>query len=396
MCISQYSELSDQALDLSLSSLGLSPEPFLYLQSSRDRRLREYMVAFDLSASVLGDHNTFFWAPPGGGKTALRIYLLQNCWSMLGSPHPFPVYVTPTHPRDLSHGSESSSYRYLLRMITSSLVAGLLFQPLRLLDLPMWQQQFLVGCLDTFLPIDTNYLVMRIQCGEPIETIAESIVPNYWVDVSLPSAKDIELLALCLQKYSSAAPRQIDMVEEIETAFRQLIQMICTSLGFRSVFLLVDAVDNFPPHYESPGILPNWVFSLHGIIKDNPNVWMKAFLPSEVRAELNALISNESADLQRSNESFSIVWTQERLVEMLRLRVQVASGGRISSFDAFTGPEFRQLDELIVASMPPRPREVLFFAQQVLLAYWRRTGPQGGCLEKTDVEIARSNVRRIE
>ena len=189
----------DPVLEKSLGSLRLDPEPFLHLQAIQDRRLWEYMVTFDLSSSVLDDRNFVFWAPLGGGKSALRMYLMQNCWAML---------------------------------------------------------------------------------------------------------------------------------------------------------------------------------------------WIKAFLASDVRASGDRPSSIWPDRLSIAGQ-YPIHWTQERLVEMLQLRIQVASYNRLSPFDAFTGLDcVEKLETLLVARVSPRSQEVLWLTQQTLRQYWLRIGGAGGNIERADLDKA--------
>lgn len=382
----QSTKSTDQVLEESLVSLGLDPEPFLHLQAIQDRRLREYMVTFDLSSSVLDDQNIVFWAPLGGGKSALRIYLMQNCWSMLGSTHPLPVYVTPQQPSDLVVESETGLLEFLLGSIVTSLSVGLFYQPFRLLDLSERQRRFLGCCLRSYLPVAPEYLLQGIR--EDRSVVVNALVANYRLDLSMPKSAQIRIFADFLAGAAVGAPYRPGTAEFLESVLEELIELICGPLRFRSVFLLVDAVDTFSGFSVVYCEVARWLYQLGELVRPRSRLWIKAFLASDIRASVECLLSNRPESLSIAGH-YPIHWTQERLMEMLRMRIQAASHNRLSTFEAFTGLGFvEKLEKLLVDSVSPRPRDVLWLMQQTLRQYWLRTSGAGGYIERIDLDKA--------
>jgi len=389
----QTTKSTDRVLEASLTSLGLTPEPFLHLQALQDRRLREYMVVFDLSWAVLGDQNSIFWAPPGGGKSALRMYLMQNCWAMLGSPHPLPVYVTPQRPSDLVVDSEAVLMELLLRSTVASLGAGLLYQPSRLRDLSVRQRRFLGRCFRSYLAAAPEYLLQRLRDSGSAAEFADVLAPNYWVHVSMPDSAHTRMFAAFLENAAVEASCQPRTLETLESVLEELIDLICGPLQFRSVLLLVDAVDTFSGFAAMRSEVARWLYGIGELIRPRPQVWLKAFMASDPRYPIERLLSSRPDGLPIADH-YTLHWTQERLIEMLQLRIRVASGNRLATFDAFTGPDFVEgLETLLVGRVPRRPRDVLRLTQQTLREHWLRVGGTGGHIEHADLDKA---LRTIE
>jgi hypothetical protein len=75
---------------------GFRFDPFGPLDAAADPHLSEYLVGHEVFARVWGDGISWVFAPAGGGKTALRISVMQACWIGQETNRPFPIpYVPP-------------------------------------------------------------------------------------------------------------------------------------------------------------------------------------------------------------------------------------------------------------------------------------------------------------
>ena len=98
-----------------MKSVGMKFNPFEILESSGDPNLSKYMINHDEFVNTWGNWPSFVFAPPGAGKTAMRIRLTQACFTGGENNRPFPVnYSLPF----LKWGGHSVSFDDHLSEIT--------------------------------------------------------------------------------------------------------------------------------------------------------------------------------------------------------------------------------------------------------------------------------------
>jgi hypothetical protein len=71
--------------------IGLRFDPYVHLEASGDPHLPEYTVNLDIFRVALDAVPTIIVAPPGGGKTAMRVAVTRTCWFDIGGTYPFPL-----------------------------------------------------------------------------------------------------------------------------------------------------------------------------------------------------------------------------------------------------------------------------------------------------------------
>ena len=126
--------------------------PFEYLEASKDPHLGQYLVGNEAYDLARDDHAAFVFSPPGGGKTAMRIYVTRSCWQSLGGSHPFPIpYVLPYYLSYVQSVSLKQHLQWLLVAGAKALLAGLLYRPERFLEVSLDAQKKTVCFLDHLL-----------------------------------------------------------------------------------------------------------------------------------------------------------------------------------------------------------------------------------------------------
>ena len=64
--------------------IGLRFDPYVHLEASSDPYLSEYTINLEIFRVALDNKPTIIVAPPGGGKTAMRVAVTRTCWFDIG------------------------------------------------------------------------------------------------------------------------------------------------------------------------------------------------------------------------------------------------------------------------------------------------------------------------
>ena len=369
-------------LNHSIQQLGLRFNPFDYLESSADPHLGEYIVGHETFAVAWDETPALLFAPPGGGKTAMRIYTTRACWVGRGGSHPFPLsYYLPAH---LVEGGRVSLEKHLMmlgRAAAASLLLGLVFRPERFLELTPKVQQHIVDLVDQALPGGMGrYLNILRASGSPFDIA--TLLDGAYILSPLPDPTAV--FDLCVTLESRMRARSLCVSPERQ--FNELVELLLESLDFRSIFLLLDGVDAFPGAGDDPAVAIETVASifLQGRVLAEQKIFIKAFLPQETEPVLKSLLDGEMAMFRQAH----IRWTADLLAEVIRKRVYVASGGEFGSLDAVSSRELRDVELLLAKAAQPLPREVIVLAQRVLREYDQREKRLENRLESIDIEEA--------
>lgn len=366
--------------------LGFAFNPFLHEDASADENLGDYLVGLDLFALAWDHTSALIYAPGGGGKTAMRIYTIRNCWLGLGGPHPFPVSCIPPTIRSDASLSADAFWHFLARSTAAALLIGLTYRPVRFLQLDSAQAQQVVDLLNGLLPAPlAHYSHILADALDPRDVALRLDRAFHLRDQ--PNRAQLQELSSAFLRYRpaplSSQPRQ---------NWEDLRQLIQTSLGFGPIFLLLDGLDGFADTFHHPEIATRWLLQFLRYEKDltATNVYVKAFLPSELRP----LLQDDYLEEHPSLAQAELIWTPELLAEMIRRRVYVASRARAGSLDAFSHHSLRDVETTLVAQSPPWPRAVLRYTNAVLDAWRVRSAGKLTLLEDADIEAGASVFRR--
>ena len=367
-----------------LERLGFLFDPFLHVEASSDPYLGRYLVGLDQFYSAWTYQPACIFAPGGGGKTAMRVFTVRTSWLSEGGPHPFPITCVPKE-KDIDPGnlpSDDQRWRYLARRAAATAFLGLVHRPGRFLTLDRTNMHLLVDIWSSTLAERwSRYRAIACESQE-VDGLAIRIDKSYrHVDAS-PSR---DLLTFCatlntIQPRTHLKPKNW---KEIWTVLTNLIQ---GPLGFGPVFLLLDGLDGFPTTIRNPERSLDWLewFLDNSPVWTHQGVFVKAFLPTELQPLIREHASIREADFQFAE----LRWTPELLAEMLRLRVAAATEDRAGSLDAFSSPDLRDVETVLVSHVQPLPRSVLKFARLVLNCWMKRTAESERPLAMQDIKYA--------
>lgn len=149
MNVLEDNHLSTQTLSADwFRRIGLRFDPYVHLEASSDPHLSEYTVNLDIFRTVWDAAPAVIFAPPGGGKTAMRVAVTRTCWYDIGGAYPFPLpYNLGAAPLTGAPPTAAQHLRLLLEAGTCALLTGLAFRPERLLRAAPADIRAIVGLL---------------------------------------------------------------------------------------------------------------------------------------------------------------------------------------------------------------------------------------------------------
>ena len=367
----------DKDLNAWLHSVGLDFNPFTPLEAGADPRLSTYLVDHDVFPLLWGNWPTALFAPSGGGKSAFRVRLAYACRAGQDGRRIFPVvYPLPDGPLSLDEHLQIIS-----RVAVQELLLELAWRPgwFEKLDTPARRE--IRRAFDWNAPgLLAHFLPQLRQAGSPAPAV-EAFDPSAAHLPNPPTPARVRNLCEALQ----ALPVTTEPAPPLNERFQHLLKVLLSILKREAIYLLIDGVDAYPETIKSPLTALTWLrplvdqFSTWEVQKLYP----KLFLPQELERNLKKSFARLTSQVKCAK----IEWTSERLVELLRFRIQAASGGAFNSLDAISHPSLSQVERTLVAQVPPIPRELLVLTGRLLSEHVRRTGPIG-LLEPEDLEAA--------
>ena len=367
-----------------LSGLGFEYNPFEHLEASSDANLAAYIVGIELFAAAWDAVPSLIFAPTGGGKTAMRMYTMQQCWMSMGPYHPFPIsYYFPNYlstPKNLSREAHLSG---IIQAGATSLLIGLTFRPEKLLESNELVQQKVARFLNGFLPNTLGYYLDRLDQHDSPDALSVLLDPSYLLPIS-PKKPLVEqlssLLRLQLQDVDSF---QLDP----EQGFEWMADLLLKDLGFRSIFILADGIDSYPETHASPKLAAETVAPLLEAMPEweSKRIYFKGFFPLE---DKSTILEYMPVGFKRLNTA-DIEWDIPKLATLIQRRVYQGSKGMFGSLDAVCSPELRDVEATLARLCVPLPREILALTQKILEEYYDRTRGLGTQIEIEDIENAK-------
>jgi len=366
--------------------IGLRFDPYVHLEASSDPHLPEYTVNLDIFRVALDDVPTIIVAPPGGGKTAMRVAVTQTCWFDIGGMYPFPLpYNLGMAPLTGKPPTATQHLHLLLEAGTCALLTGLAFRPERLLRTSDATIRATAAILRAGLPGPLDYyLTILRETGTPARLTP--LLERTYALTAPPPPDVVNLFCDAL-----ADPGVDAMRGQAEDIFQAFVEMVTGALGFSHILLLIDGIDAM---YENQADVQNaagWVFDLFDRAEawTRSNTFIKLFLPDLMEPVVIDYLHRHAIAARVAH----IVWNHDLLVNMLQKRISAASEERFESLDAISTPALTDVERRIVANLPPLPRVALQVTRQALLHYAARLD-NGGQLDEDDIHHAIAWYRR--
>ncbi|WP_298814343.1 hypothetical protein [Chloroflexus sp.] len=343
-------------------SFGLRFDPYVHLEASSDPNLAEYILDLEIFRAAWDKEPTIIFAPPGGGKTATRVAVTRTCWFDMGGIYPFPLpYNVGITPLTGMPPSRSQHYQFLLEAGSCALLTGLAFRPERLLRASKADIRAINRLLRAGLPGSLDYyLAVLRETGSPAGLTR--LLERTYALTTPPSAEMVNQFCVALgvntddiSELSSSTPDDL---------FYLFVKLVTDTLGFSHVLVLVDGIDAISEHQSHFDRGLQWIISLLDSAAQWPDakVIVKYFLPNSMEPIITSYLQRQSVSMRLLH----IVWTADRLVELLQKRILAASDGRFESLDAISAPELIDVESRIVRALPLLPRAALQVTRHAL------------------------------
>lgn len=350
-----------------LDHFGFSFDPFEHIEASRDPNLNRYLIGHEAFSVAWSETPAMIYSPPGGGKTALRIYTSRACWTGGGGYQPFPIhYHLPHYFKSGDFSTLEDHLEQIVRSGAHALLLAFAYYPLIFIKSPPFLQKQLAQFIFTWIPNIDFYLDV-LREGQP-DDVAGQLDGSY----KLHQASDPALLPLLLDMLTKNYKEgQAPVSLSIQKVFERMGKWITKDLGFRAVYLLLDGVDGFPELASSPGFAAESLAQLFAKAPEwtSSRTFLKGFLPQEIRAHLRERLEKQWSAFGQVD----LKWDSAALAEMLRRRVYAATEGEFASLSAVSAlPSGQDLELELARAVNPLPREVLTLVRQTLFEYETR------------------------
>lgn len=376
-----------KSFDAWIQERGLRFDPFAYLNAVEDPRLEQYFVEHDLFARMWGSAPALIFAPPGGGKSALRCQITRSCWIGNETNRPFPIPYLPPY---LAWGHVSPSLEDHTAALALSgakaLLVVLAYRPHWFLRLSLEKRDAVAHLLADILPW---------PLAEYVQVVRETLSPMPLKDLlglepafALPDEPRAELL----RAWCDAWPR----VEESQSPhpteqWQRLLQVLLNVFRFEGAYVLLDGLDAAP---ETGGLNESSAEAIAQILKplldisalwNGQGIYLKGFLPLEAYTT----VLDACPDLASKMTVCTMHWTPTALIRLIQRRLYVASEGAFDSLAAMAAPGLQDIEQQLAEHLEKEalllPREMLVLTRAVIETHVARasTVPY---VEQEDVE----------
>jgi hypothetical protein len=185
-----------------------------------------------------------------------------------------------------------------------------------------------------------------------------------------PEKKDIVLLAEKIESIRYL----VNPVQSLSYKWRfdQVVSLVLDVLGYDAIYILVDGVDGY---LETGGNADKAVEAISWLVTktgewQKKKIFMKYFLPIETKDVLE-----QKFPLLTSESKITIIkWNTDTLSEVIRQRLQEASGGKYNSLRALSSLPLRgarlapeeKLAQEVMKLGNPTPRELIKAVRELL------------------------------
>lgn len=369
-----------------LEWLGFSFDPFLPLDAAADPHLSRYMVHHDAFVAIWGTWPSFALAPPGGGKTALRLRAVEACYIGQSTNRPFPVqYVPPLLTWRARSPTLEDHLAAMARAGATQLLLSLAYRPHWFFRLDETGRKKAKQVLDWNLPGPLRHYLDVCRATRSPQPLRERFGPA----VAIPDPPDeTTLLHFCAAL--EAMPVHRAPVPPPAERWETFVELILFDFRFEAIYALLDGLDAAPETAHDSSFAVSLLAPLLSHVEEwsDRRVFLKSFLPLQVRP----LLATKWGPVLDKASLAVVEWSLPLLVELVKQRVFVATGGAFDSLNAVATPDTPNVEWTLAATVETLPQEMLVLTRRVFWEHVQREGPHG-LITPDDLEAALSWYR---
>jgi len=353
----------EQAVAQWLRHHGLAFNPFLPLRADQDARLWMYWVGnddiFDLAWEA---QPALLFAPWGGGKSALRTRLTQECWSTPAEKRPFPLVYLPQD----NHVTLEDHLQDLILHGARELLLALARSPRRFLEAsPRLQKEFAQFLATAAPPV--SFWLEQMSEESSLAPLNRPYDPGYDLEIPREERGDwlsfVFTLARLLQENTYVpSSHTVKLWEALIFWIQEFLRRPC-------VYVLIDHLDATPSTAQNPAFIVQTIEPFLEVASEwaSQQCYLKLFLPSVVQEKWTPPAPFTTA---------TITWSAPLLLQVIQRRMVAASRGRMDALAALAEPALANLDEYLIGKTSPLPRELLILINAILEEHARRALPR--------------------
>jgi hypothetical protein len=321
-----------------LSQMGLNLNPFSYIDAGKDPFIPFYLIEHNQFSKINGDQPSFVFAPAGGGKTAFRVRLARECRAGWNKRRIFPIVYKPTEPGE-PKVDEKRAHRQqadLLWYAARELFLYLAYSPYSLDEMTPALRKSFLQTIAWDLDYSISYWITQMKTEGSLEPILKAFDPTAR---SLPNPPDKEDILYLYRKLNRYVPDGEKPNEELRLEL--LFDLVINKLKFEAIYILVDGVDAFLETGHSPRsalLSVSWLLN-NALAWSRKGIYTKYFLPKEILPFV--LETPAFRPLTSKSKIVTIKWDADALSEVIRRRLQEASGGEFDSLAAVSDRALR-------------------------------------------------------
>lgn len=227
-----------------LAQLGFDSNPFAKTNAAQEERLEQYFIRPKYFTTLQGDpsqpSSSLVFAPRGSGKTAQKIMLERFCPQAEVLPIPYDHFRIPSKPTPQSFSVEYH-LENVLRQGLLAIISYMIEQDRDADELPTQDRR-------NFSQLSRHYLgTLNV---EDVDSFTKSLLGRidrmrqFWNEWrAFGTAMLTPLLAKVGIDEIPAMPGPKSVLDQDISHHFTLYKNVCQSLGFRSIYVLVDRID---------------------------------------------------------------------------------------------------------------------------------------------------------
>jgi hypothetical protein len=350
-----------------LQQLGLSHDPFLHSVAEQEIEHQPnqfYVYSADIQADLLAQllqpSHTVILAPPGGGKTTLRLNLAYQLRCHRPGILPVTYQLTDITAFEPEHAEANLRREFAKDLLISLLRQEKITQPSPVA--PGSASARLIAGLLHQQPYRRAFeRLLQMPDSRPLNSLWGALgragtPPLAWTSVA------VRRLAASLLDLSYD-PQQPASFADLPVALQEG--------GFTHMYLLLDSIDAIE---RSPEQIAQILQQISGWAASNaPWLVLKLFLPGEIEPLLPAC--TQALRGRPPLQQIQIRWTDEQLEEVLLQRLRAAHSDFGSVRDLFARHEADAISRELIHAAQGSPRELFRLFSAVIDAHIARNAP---------------------
>ena len=375
------------------NNLGFEEDPFKFTNADEEDKLEQYFIPPPYFDSVWGNPKkprpTFIFAPRGGGKSAQR-RMIESKISEYGNVLALTYSRFEFSDKKLDEINTKDHIHQILTIGTVGLLTHLNSNKELINKLNETEKKILTTLIQEYLGnIQEFELKAAVDSLKSYSEKAKEFWNKYFGAINT-------LVNALLQQYGLPEASLVKFEDnggKLTRSFKYKLEIfrdMCLKLGFESVYVLLDKVDE----NELTGNKAEDSFKMiQSLIRDLELLEMdkfgfKFFLWDQLQPHFREYSRPDRI------EQFTLEWSNEELERMLSMRLKAYSGGKITTLEQLTKDFEKNITSSVILFAQKSPRDAIRICKQII-AEQREDNPESTYLGSKAIQKGIENFCKI-